>query len=173
MRQSQKTENKADYLRRVTLEGSEQTGARSVVSGEKRTQNGSLRAKVLDRNNLNRAFVNVKSNKEAGGIDGSVCRRTRSILERENSKLIEALRPKAMSLNPLNELRFLSQTVRSVSWKFLRSLIVWSNRSYNSNCPLFLKKCSQIIVMLSAHSGVCKTQSIKWSATTIRDITTW
>src|SRR5699024_12166189 len=81
MRQSQKTENKADYLRRVTLEGSEQTGARSVVSGEKRTQNGLLREKVLDRNNLNRAFVHVKRNKGAGGIDGM------SVEDRKSTRL--------------------------------------------------------------------------------------
>lgn len=69
MRQSQKTENKADYLRRVTLEGQEKTGARSIVSGEQRIQNGLLREKILDRNNLNVAYLHVKRNKGAGGID--------------------------------------------------------------------------------------------------------
>ena len=69
MRQSQKTENKADCLRRVALEGREKTGARSIVSGEQRIQNGLLREKILDRNNLNVAYKHVKRNKGAGGID--------------------------------------------------------------------------------------------------------
>lgn len=101
MRQSQKTENKADYLRRVTLEGSEQTGARSVVSGEKRTQNGLLREKVLDRNNLNRAFVHVKRNKGAGGIDGMSVEELGPYLKENNVKLIEALRTESYEPQPV------------------------------------------------------------------------
>lgn len=101
MRQSQKTENKADYLRRVTLEGSEQTGARSVVSGEKRTQNGLLREKVLDRNNLNRAFVHVKRNKGAGGIDGMSVDELGPYLKENNIKLIEALRTESYEPQPV------------------------------------------------------------------------
>ncbi|GAW63449.1 group II intron reverse transcriptase/maturase [Ligilactobacillus acidipiscis] len=101
MRQSQKTENKADYLRRVTLEGSEQTGARSVVSGEKRTQNGLLREKVLDRNNLNRAFVHVKRNKGAGGIDGMTVEELGPYLKENNTKLVEELRSESYQPQPV------------------------------------------------------------------------
>ena len=101
MRQSQKTENKADCLRRVALEGPEQTGARSVVSGEKRTQNGLLREKVLDRNNLNLAFVHVKRNKGAGGIDGMSVEELGPYLKENNSELIEALRTESYEPQPV------------------------------------------------------------------------
>ena len=101
MRQSQKTENKADYLRRVVLEGTEQTGARSVVSGEQRIQNGLLREKVLDRNNLNAAYQHVKRNKGAGGIDGMTVEELGPYLKENNTKLVEELHSESYQPQPV------------------------------------------------------------------------
>jgi group II intron reverse transcriptase/maturase len=101
MRQSQKTENKADCLRRVALEGREKTGARSIVSGEQRIQNGLLREKILDRNNLNVAYQHVKRNKGAGGIDGMTVEELGPYLKENNTKLVEELRSESYQPQPV------------------------------------------------------------------------
>src|SRR5699024_9485669 len=71
------------------------------VSGEKGIQNGLLREKVLDRNNLNRAFVHVKRNKGAGGIDGMSVDELGLYLKENNAKLIEALRTESYEPQPV------------------------------------------------------------------------
>ena len=101
MRQSQKTENKADYLRRVALEGREKTGARSIVSGEQRIQNGLLREKILDRNNLNVAYKHVKRNKGAGGIDDMTVEELGPYLKENSIKLVEELRSESYQPQPV------------------------------------------------------------------------
>ncbi|GAW65048.1 group II intron reverse transcriptase/maturase [Ligilactobacillus acidipiscis] len=101
MRQSQKTENKADYLRRVALEGREKTGARSIVFGEQRIQNGLLCEKILDRNNLNVAYQHVKRNKGAGGIDGMSVEELGPYLKENNTKLVEELRSESYQPQPV------------------------------------------------------------------------
>ncbi|MCD2255654.1 group II intron reverse transcriptase/maturase, partial [Lactobacillus sp. CC-MHH1034] len=66
MQQSQKTEPCSGHRRMVDLEGQEQPGARSVISGEDKMWNGvSFQDLVLSRDNLNQAYLKVRSNKGA------------------------------------------------------------------------------------------------------------
>ena len=70
MRQSQKTEQLADHLSKIDLEDRTYTGARSIAFGDNQDMDVTLQDLVLDRNNLNRAYLQVKKNRGAAGIDG-------------------------------------------------------------------------------------------------------
>jgi retron-type reverse transcriptase len=53
------------------MEGQEDFGARSTASGERAAENGtSMMERVLSRKNLNQAYLRVKRNKGAAGMDG-------------------------------------------------------------------------------------------------------
>ena len=69
MRQSQKTEQQADRLSRIGLENRKYTWARSTDYGEGKGMSVTIQDLVLDRNNLNQAYLRVKRNKGAAGID--------------------------------------------------------------------------------------------------------
>lgn len=50
----------------ISLEDPKQTGASSAISGEQTMMNGTkFQDRVLDRNNLNQAYLRVKRNKES------------------------------------------------------------------------------------------------------------
>lgn len=63
MRQSQKTEQQADRLSRIGLENRKYTRARSTDYGEGKGMSVTIQDQVLDRNNLNQAYLRVKRNK--------------------------------------------------------------------------------------------------------------
>lgn len=63
MRQSQKTEQQADRLSRIGLENRKYTRARSTGYGEGKGMSVTIQDLVLDRNNLNQAYLRVKRNK--------------------------------------------------------------------------------------------------------------
>lgn len=68
MRQPQKTEQ-ADHQWKIGMEDKRQTGARSMVSGENNMMSGTqFQSRVLDRNNLNQAYLRVVRNKGAAGV---------------------------------------------------------------------------------------------------------
>ena len=69
MRQSQKTEQQADRLSRIGLENRKYTSARSTYYGEGKGMSVTIQDLVLDRNNLNQAYLRVKRNKGVAGID--------------------------------------------------------------------------------------------------------
>ncbi|UNL40697.1 group II intron reverse transcriptase/maturase, partial [Limosilactobacillus reuteri] len=77
MRQSQKTEQQADRLSRIGLENRKYTRARSTDYGEGKGMSVTIQDQVLDRNNLvldrnnlNQAYLRVKRNKGAAGAAG-------------------------------------------------------------------------------------------------------
>ena len=60
---------------RDSVEREEYAGARSIGTRENEERDGAdLLGKILDRNNLNRAYKQVKRNHGAPGIDGMVAR---------------------------------------------------------------------------------------------------
>ncbi|WP_416354059.1 group II intron reverse transcriptase/maturase [Agrilactobacillus fermenti] len=93
MQQSQKTEPCSGHRRMVDLEGQEQPGARSVISGEDKMWNGvSFQDLVLSRDNLNQAYLKVRSNKGAAGIDGLTVDELLPYLKQHRDELIASLR---------------------------------------------------------------------------------
>lgn len=92
MRQLQKTEQ-ADHQGRTSLEDGRYLGAHSVTDGENTMQNGiKFVDKVLSRNNLNQAYLRVKRNKGAAGIDGMSVDEFGSYLKQHRSALLADLR---------------------------------------------------------------------------------
>ncbi|WP_057871420.1 group II intron reverse transcriptase/maturase [Liquorilactobacillus ghanensis] len=92
MRKSQKTEQQTDRRWRISPEDSKQTGARSTISGEQTTMSGTkFQARVLDRNNLNQAYLRVKRNKGVAGLDGMSVDDLLPYLKAHRQKLLDSL----------------------------------------------------------------------------------
>jgi group II intron reverse transcriptase/maturase len=93
VRQSQKTEHKADRRKRIGLEGQKEFGARSTASGESTVESGtSMMEFILARNNLNQAYLRVRRNKGAAGIDGMTVEELLPYLKEHREELLASLR---------------------------------------------------------------------------------
>ena len=92
MRQSQKTEQQADRLSRIGLENRKYTRARSTGYGEGKGMSVTIQDLVLDRNNLNQAYLRVKRNKGAAGIDDMTVNDLLPYLRENKMELIASLR---------------------------------------------------------------------------------
>jgi len=93
VRRLQKTENKADRQVELSLEDQRALEAYSATDGERTVQNGNQFVdKVLNRNNLNLAYLRVKRNKGAGGIDGMTVQELGDYLKEHRQKLLASLR---------------------------------------------------------------------------------
>lgn len=92
MRQTQKT-RKLGYRRRDNVEHEGYDGAHSHFHGELNNQNGvHLFEKILSRNNLNQAYLQVVRNKGAAGVDGMTCDQLLPHLKEHRDELLEILR---------------------------------------------------------------------------------
>ena len=82
MRRPQKT-RKLGYHQRASVEHEGYDEVRSTSCGEQRKQDGveNLFGKVLERNNLNQAYLQVVRNKGTAGADGMTTDQTTSLLE--------------------------------------------------------------------------------------------
>ncbi len=90
-----KTEYQRDlgFGQRDSVEREEYDKAPSTNSQEAKEQDGAdLLEKILDRNNLNRAFKQVKSNKGAPGIDGMSVEDALPWLRENKAELLESIR---------------------------------------------------------------------------------
>lgn len=81
------------FLQRDSVEHEEYAEAYSIDNREKtETDNADLLEKVLDRDNLNRAYKRVKANKGAAGIDGMSVEEALPWLKENGKALIESIR---------------------------------------------------------------------------------
>lgn len=102
VRQSQKTEQKADHLKRIDLEDQRQSEARSAASGESTIRSGiSFKELVLDRNNLNTAYARVYGNRGAEGIDGMSVYELLDYLKDNKSQFLESLKDLSYKPSPV------------------------------------------------------------------------
>jgi group II intron reverse transcriptase/maturase len=90
---------KAEYskggscLQRDSAEHEEYAGAQSIDNREAEEADGAnLLEKILDRNNLNRAYKRVKANKGAPGIDGMTVEDAPKWLKEHREELLESIR---------------------------------------------------------------------------------
>lgn len=101
MRQSQKTEIKADHLSRIDLENRKYTRVRSTNSGENKGMSVTFQDMVLDRNNLNQAYLRVKRNKGAAGVDGIAVDDLLPYLRENKEELIAELKDGSYKPSPV------------------------------------------------------------------------
>ena len=89
-----KTENSSNVgcLRRDNVEREGYAGALSTMTQEAEETDGALLARILDRDNLNRAYKRVKANKGAPGIDGRSIEETFVWLKEHGKELVEQIR---------------------------------------------------------------------------------
>ena len=81
------------YLQRDSVEREEYAGARSIDNREAEEADGAeLLERILDRDNLNRAFKRVKANKGAPGIDGMTVEKAPDWLREHREELLESIR---------------------------------------------------------------------------------
>ena len=91
----EKAENgeEAGCLQRDSAEHKEYAGAQSADKQEVREQDGAdLLEKILDRDNLNRAYKQVKGNKGAPGIDGMTVEEALPWLREHREELLDSIR---------------------------------------------------------------------------------
>lgn len=91
----EKAENReeAGCLQRDSAEHKEYAGAQSADKQEVREQDGAdLLEKILDRDNLNRAYKQVKGNKGAPGIDGMTVEEALPWLREHREELLDSIR---------------------------------------------------------------------------------
>lgn len=81
-------------LQRDSVERKEYTGAPSTGNREGRERDGAndLLERILDRNNLNRAYRQVKSNHGAPGIDGMTVEEALPWLQEHKEELLQSIR---------------------------------------------------------------------------------
>jgi len=92
VRRSQKTEQKADHLKMISLENRKQSEARSTASGECTIKSGiSFKELVLNRDNLNQAYLRVYRNKGSQGIDGMTVYELLDYLKENKSQVVQSL----------------------------------------------------------------------------------
>lgn len=93
MRQLQKTEP-SGYRQKNRLEVEGYGGVHSIPHGKVQTQNGvsSLFERILDRNNLNQAYLKVVKNKGAAGVDRMPYTGLLPYLKENQESLLEQLR---------------------------------------------------------------------------------
>ncbi|WHO86080.1 group II intron reverse transcriptase/maturase [Limosilactobacillus oris] len=101
MRQSQKTEPQADRLSRIGLENRKYTRVRSTDYGKGKGMSVTIQDLVLDRNNLNQAYLRVKRNKGAAGIDGMTVFDLLQYLRENKVELITSLRDGSYKPSPV------------------------------------------------------------------------
>ncbi|WP_137665143.1 group II intron reverse transcriptase/maturase [Enterococcus hulanensis] len=93
MRRPQKT-RKLGYHQRARVEHEGYDEVRSTSCGEQRTQDGvgNLFEKILKRNNLNQAYLQVVRNKGAAGVDGMTIDQLLPYLKEHREELLDELR---------------------------------------------------------------------------------
>ena len=92
MRQSQKT-GQSGCRQKDSVEHEGYDEARSAFHGEKNNQNGvNLFERILSRNNLNLAYLQVVRNKGSAGVDGMTCEQLLPYLKEHREELLAQLR---------------------------------------------------------------------------------
>ena len=98
---------KAEYRKgcpqRDSVEHEEYAGARSIDTRESRERDGAndLLEKILNRDNLNRAYKQVKSNHGAPGIDGMTVEAALPWLRENGDELLQRLRDESYKPSPV------------------------------------------------------------------------
>ncbi|WP_227793586.1 reverse transcriptase family protein [Paenibacillus guangzhouensis] len=89
-----KAEYRKGCLQRDSVEHEEYAGARSIDTRESRERDGAmdLLERILNRDNLNKAYKRVKSNHGAPGIDGMTVEAALSWLQENRDELLQSIR---------------------------------------------------------------------------------
>lgn len=129
VRQSQKTEQKADHLRMIGLENQRKSEARSTASGESTNKSGiSFKELVLNRDNLNLAYKRVYKNKGAQGIDGMTVYELFDYIKENKTQLIKSLSNLTYKPKPVRRVEIPKPDGSKRKLGVPQSLTVWYNR---------------------------------------------
>jgi len=98
-----KAEYRKGWPQRDSVEHEEYAGARSIGARESRERDGAtdLLEKILDRDNLNRAYKRVKSNHGAPGIDGITVEAALPWLREHGDDLLQSIREGSYKPSPV------------------------------------------------------------------------
>lgn len=98
-----KAEYRKGCLQRDSVEREEYAGARSIDTRESIERDGAndLLERILDRDNLNRAYKRVKSNRGAPGIDGMTVEAALPWLQEHKEELLQSIRDGSYKPSPV------------------------------------------------------------------------
>lgn len=108
--------HKEGYLQRVSAQQKEyaEASAHSKITENNHTitdfQRDELLEKILHRNNLNKAYQKVKSNKGAGGVDGMSVDELLTFLKENREQLIRKLKDGKYKPNPVRRVEIPKET---------------------------------------------------------------
>ena len=108
--------HKEGYLQRVSAEQKEyaEASAHSKITENNHAitdfQTDELLEKILHRNNLNKAYQRVKSNKRAGGVDGMSVDELLTFLKENREQLIQQLKDGKYKPNPVRRVEIPKET---------------------------------------------------------------
>ena len=108
--------HKEGYLQRVSAEQKEyaEASAHSKITENNHAitdfQTDELLEKILHRNNLNKAYQRVKSNKGAGGVDGMSVDELLTFLKENREQLIQQLKDGKYKPNPVRRVEIPKET---------------------------------------------------------------
>lgn len=98
-----KAEYRKGYLQRDSVEHEEYAGAQSIDARESRERDGAidLLERILGRDNLNKAYKQVKSNHGAPGIDGMTVEAALPWLRENREELLQSIRDGSYKPSPV------------------------------------------------------------------------
>lgn len=98
-----RAENRKGCLQRDSVERKEYAGAQSISTRESKERGGAsdLLESILERNNLNRAFKQVKRNHGAPGTDGMTVESSASWIRENREELLQSIRADCYRPSPV------------------------------------------------------------------------
>ena len=91
---------------------------------------GNLMEKIVDQDNLNRAYQRVAANKGASGIDGMSTDELKSWLKAKKEELIKELFDETYQPNPVRRVNIPKPNGGTESWEYRQLLTDLSNKRY-------------------------------------------
>ena len=149
-------ENRDSCLQWDSAEHEEYAGARSIDNRESRKADGAdLLERILDRENLNRAYKRVKANRGAPGIDGMTIEEALPWLRENRETLLESIRNGKYKPQPVRrkEIPKPDGGVRKLGIPTVVDRIIQQAIAQQLT-PIYTSRCFRTIASGTARNGV-------------------
>lgn len=154
-----KAEYRKGYLQRDSVEHEEYAGAQSIDARESRERDGAidLLERILGRDNLNKAYKQVKSNHGAPGIDGMTVEAALPWLRENREELLQSIRDGSYKPSPVRRKKSPNRMEAVYeSSAFLRWWIALFSKPSPSSCNRCSSRSFGMEVTATARGGALR-----------------